>query len=374
MSKQKSAGAAHGILQTALHNFDQAAARLKLDEASEGKILGPKERIELNISPVLLDGQVSTQSLRRPAQRRPRPGQGRHPHDARRHARRRHRPGHGDDLEDVADRRAVRRRQVGHLLSTRASCTPTDKEIIIRAFTRGARRHIGPEIYVPAPDMGTNERDMGHIRDCISYSQRHARSPTAASSPASRSSSAASPAAARPPAGRRLHHRWPPASDSACDLPRAARRRAGLRQRRLGRRRRTSPSTAPRSSAVCRHHRRHVPTPTAWTSPPLAEHVEATGGVDGLRRRRKTSTPRRVLEADCDVLIPAAAGSQITEENADRDHGPDHRRRRQRPDHARGRRNPQPPRRASSSPTSSATPAACSSPTWNTRRKPSASR
>ena len=28
----------------------------------------------------------------------------------------------------------------------------------------------GPEIYVPAPDMGTNERDMGHIRDCISYS------------------------------------------------------------------------------------------------------------------------------------------------------------------------------------------------------------
>ena len=33
------------------------------------------------------------------------------------------------------------------------------------------RRHIGPEIYVPAPDMGTNEHDMGHIRDCISYSE-----------------------------------------------------------------------------------------------------------------------------------------------------------------------------------------------------------
>lgn len=45
-----------------------------------------------------------------------------------------------------------------------------DKEIIIRSFTRGARRHIGPEIYIPAPDMGTNELDMGHIRDCISYS------------------------------------------------------------------------------------------------------------------------------------------------------------------------------------------------------------
>jgi glutamate dehydrogenase/leucine dehydrogenase len=26
-------------------------------------------------------------------------------------------------------------------------------------------------MYIPAPDMGTNEEDMGHIRDCISYSE-----------------------------------------------------------------------------------------------------------------------------------------------------------------------------------------------------------
>lgn len=45
-----------------------------------------------------------------------------------------------------------------------------DKEAIIRSFTRAAIRHIGPEIYVPAPDMGTNEDDMGHIRDCLAYS------------------------------------------------------------------------------------------------------------------------------------------------------------------------------------------------------------
>lgn len=50
------------------------------------------------------------------------------------------------------------------------SLSPQDKEILIRSFTRSAIRHIGPEIYIPAPDMGTNERDMGHIRDCISYS------------------------------------------------------------------------------------------------------------------------------------------------------------------------------------------------------------
>jgi glutamate dehydrogenase/leucine dehydrogenase len=48
--------------------------------------------------------------------------------------------------------------------------TKDDKEAIIRSFTRAAMRHIGPEIYVPAPDMGTSEKDMGHIKDCLAYS------------------------------------------------------------------------------------------------------------------------------------------------------------------------------------------------------------
>jgi len=45
-----------------------------------------------------------------------------------------------------------------------------DKETLIRSFTRNAQRHIHPLVYIPAPDMGTNERDMGHIKDTISYS------------------------------------------------------------------------------------------------------------------------------------------------------------------------------------------------------------
>ena len=47
---------------------------------------------------------------------------------------------------------------------------PRDKEIVVRSFTRGALHDIGPELYIPAPDMGSNEADMGHISDCISYS------------------------------------------------------------------------------------------------------------------------------------------------------------------------------------------------------------
>jgi len=49
-----------------------------------------------------------------------------------------------------------------------------DKETIIRSFTRNAHRHIHPLVYVPAPDMGTNEIDMGHIKDAISYSMGQA--------------------------------------------------------------------------------------------------------------------------------------------------------------------------------------------------------
>jgi glutamate dehydrogenase (NAD(P)+) len=49
-----------------------------------------------------------------------------------------------------------------------------DKEIVIREFTRSARRHIGPEIYVPAPDMGTSEVEMGYIKDCIMHAEGYA--------------------------------------------------------------------------------------------------------------------------------------------------------------------------------------------------------
>ncbi len=58
-------------------------------------------------------------------------------------------------------------------------CDPTtlsklDKQTVIRSFSRNAHNHIHPLIYVPAPDMGTNEADMGYIKDAISHSMGNA--------------------------------------------------------------------------------------------------------------------------------------------------------------------------------------------------------
>ena len=51
--------------------------------------------------------------------------------------------------------------------------------------------------------------------------------------------------------------------------------------------------------------------------PKLVEHVKKTGGVKGFAGGEDVSLDA-VLEADCDVLIPAAGGSAITEKNAGR--------------------------------------------------------
>ncbi|MBN2455530.1 MAG: Glu/Leu/Phe/Val dehydrogenase [Sedimentisphaerales bacterium] len=159
------------ILQTALHNFEQAAKRLKLENSVYQKVLGPKEKIEININPVLPDGKVTHIKVfivRHNDALGPAKGGIRMTPDVT-----------FDDVTGLAMEMTWKTSLIGvpfgggksGIQSDPARLRPDEKEIIVRAFIRGARRHIGPEIYIPAPDMGTNQTDMAHIRDCISYSE-----------------------------------------------------------------------------------------------------------------------------------------------------------------------------------------------------------
>ena len=195
-----------------------------------------------------------------------------------------------------------------------AQLPPTEKEILIRAFTRGVRRHIGPEIYVPAPDMGTNERDMGHIRDCVSYS--NGTSITVGCFVTGKPVVLGGIVGRREATGRGV------VSTIAAACERLNLRLSGLRAAVQGFGNVgsvTALAAAERGVSVVA-----VSDVAGGTFckdgldvQRLAEHVAATGGVKGFAGGK--DVPRdAVLETDCDVLIPAAAGSVITEENAGR--------------------------------------------------------
>ena len=191
---------------------------------------------------------------------------------------------------------------------------PEVKEIIIRCFTRGARRFIGPEIYIPAPDMGTNEIDMAHIRDCISYSE-----------------------------GISITR--------GCFVTGKPVILGGI----VGRRQATGKGVAFTIQAICSMLGRdlskmkvalqgfgNVGSVTAaeivklgakviavaditgavynakgLDIESLTKHVEQTGGVKAFAQGRPIDG-KKIFEIACDILIPASAGAQITSENAGR--------------------------------------------------------
>lgn len=159
------------ILETAIFNLNQTAERIKLKDSLLSRLSGPKEKIEITINPTLPSGKtVHIQafiSLHNDALG-PSKGGIRMAPDVTL-----------DDIVGLSMEMTWKTALIGvpfgggksGICTDSLKLSPGDKEIIIRSFTRGAKRHIGPEIYIPAPDMGTNESDMGHIRDCISYSQ-----------------------------------------------------------------------------------------------------------------------------------------------------------------------------------------------------------
>ncbi len=161
---------AGNLYQHTLQNFRRVAEMCQIHPDLIERLARPKERIELTLNTLMSDGRV-------------------HQYEAYIvHHNRSLGPAKGgirmsdtvtlDDVSALAMEMTWKTSLIGvpfgggksGIAADPRSLTAEDKEILIRSFTRSAIRHMGPEVYVPAPDMGTNERDMGHIRDCISYS------------------------------------------------------------------------------------------------------------------------------------------------------------------------------------------------------------
>ena len=161
----------NGLLNTSVVNLGKTAQRLGLSDPMFQRLVEPKEKIEITLNPVCYGGKVAhikSFVVRHSDALGPAKGGIRmSPTVAM------------DDITGLSMEMTWKTALIGvpfgggksGICFDPACADPADKEVLMRAFTRGAKRHIGPEIYIPAPDMGTNEKDMGHIRDCISYSE-----------------------------------------------------------------------------------------------------------------------------------------------------------------------------------------------------------
>jgi glutamate dehydrogenase (NAD(P)+) len=295
------------VLNTALHHFDAAAGRLGLPEYLRLRLRHPKERIALRIHPVLPNGKTCSASayiVRHSDILGPAKGGIRMSANVTQKS-----------VTGLAMEMTWKTALVGvpfgggksGIACDPGRLGPEEREIVIRAFARAARRHIGPELYVPAPDMGTGETEMGYIRDCVSHSEGVAITRGCF-------------VTGKPVILGGIHGRREATGrgvvvtiECACshlDLPMKELRVAVQGFGNVG------------SVAAKEMHRRgaHVVAvadltgglwnPRGIDIPCLEQHVRATGRLEGFPGA-EAMPPEEVFGRECDVLLPAASGSQI---------------------------------------------------------------
>lgn len=189
-----------------------------------------------------------------------------------------------------------------------------DKETVIRSFTRSGMRHIGPEVYVPAPDMGTNERDMGHISDCISYSSGV-------------SVTKGCYVTGKPVILGGIPGRREATGKGVAVTTRLAVEHLGLE---LGEMRVAVQGFGNVGSVAALELQRMgarivavadidgaVYNPSGLNVEGMLEHVGSGGAVHAFPGGNPWPASAEFFGLDCDILIPAASANQITQENAD---------------------------------------------------------
>jgi glutamate dehydrogenase/leucine dehydrogenase len=306
MKKQKDS-----ILQTSVHNLEMSAKRLHLDGPIRRKLLEPRERIEINIDPALPGSKVAhikTFVVRHNDALGPSKGGIRMTPDVTL-----------DDITGLAMEMTWKTSLIGvpfgggksGICYDPAAIPPEAKEIIIRSFTRGAIRHIGPEIYIPAPDMGTNELDMAHIRDCIAYSG--GVSITNGCFVTGKPVILGGIVGRREATGKGVVH----TITTACEKLGLDINKMRVAVQGFG----NVGSVAAAEIAKCGAKVIAVADITGGVVNndgldinALIQHVQKSGGVKGFKMATHIDRSQ-IFEIDCDILIPAAAGSQITIQN-----------------------------------------------------------
>lgn len=300
------------ILGTATENLRQTAVRLKLPDGLFRKLVDPQERVEMTVNPILSNGKmihVRTFLVRHNDAIGPSKGGIRMTGQVTL-----------DDVTGLAMEMTWKCSLIGvpfgggkaGIQCDPATLNEADKETIIRSFTRGARRHIGPEIYIPAPDMGTNQLDMGHIRDCVSYSE--GISITKGCFVTGKPVIVGGIVGRTEATGKGVVYSIKAAYDrlvKRLDGARVAVQGMGnvggiaaLEIVRLGAR---IVAAEDISGAIA--------NPAGLDVKALLYHLKKSGSMKGFKGGKPLPV-ERFFETDCDILIPAAAGSQITAENA----------------------------------------------------------
>ncbi|MFA7368478.1 MAG: Glu/Leu/Phe/Val dehydrogenase [Kiritimatiellales bacterium] len=301
-----------GILKTAQHNLRKAAERLHLAEPILQRLLRPKEQITMQLHPVLPSGRPLTTVAyiaRHSDVLGPAKGGIRMTPDV-----------SADEIAGLAMEMTWKTALIGvpfgggksGIACDPAVLTAEDKEVLIRAFARAAFRHIGPEVYVPAPDMGTGEKEMGYLRDCISHSE-------GVSIPRGCF------VTGKPVILGGIHGRREATGKGVVYTLTSACRRLGIEIKGL----RIAVQGFGNVGAVAAAQLAEMGARVIAVSDltggvfhadglniqTLLTHVQKTGGVADFPETQRLA-PDNIFEVECDVLIPAAAGSQITAENA----------------------------------------------------------
>ena len=302
------------LLPHAIENFDKAAALLRdeIPQDALDQMRRPKEQVELMLSPQLDDGHthvVQAFVVRHNDALGPCKGGIRMTPTVTL-----------DNITALAMEMTWKCSLIGvpfgggksGIVADTTAMSNFNKETLVRSFARNAARLIGPQVYVPAPDMGTCEADMGHIKGAISWSHGWATTPGCY-------------VTGKPVVLGGIPGRREATGNGVVICIVEAMRTIGM-----------DPQNATAviqgfgnvgSVAAVALHRLGVRIVAAGDLTgaiacergldvgALAEHVSRSGGVKGFVGGEPTDAAR-LLELPCDVLVPAAAGNQITADNA----------------------------------------------------------